>query len=168
VLETPKMSFWMILIPIILVYHVFRVRRVVEGRKGFVRNYLANREQALEESYALLDKDRKPDFHTILGKSNLPDEAKGPFEHFFSLLVEHYADLLRSNGHDMASLIRSAYKTRTNYLLFLNRMNKAEKALNNGLRSLMDQSLSDIDLVIGKMEFNSERLRREEAERMFS
>lgn len=167
VLETPKMSYWMILIPIFLVYHVFRVRKVVEGRKGFVRNYLITRKQALEESCILVEKERKPDLGAILRDSNLPDEARTPFKELFSLLVEHYADLLRSYGHDMPSLVRSAYKCRTNYLLFLNRLNKTEKALNRGLRPHMDKGVSDIDDIIKSMENNSERLRREGTERFF-
>ncbi len=167
VLETPKMSFWMVLIPIILLYHVYRVRKVVEGRKGFVQNYLISRKQALEESCVLLEKDRKPDFQAILKKSNLPEAAKGPFKEFFFLLVEHYTDLLRAYGHDMPSLVRSAYKSRTNYLLFLSRMNKTEKALNSGLRPHMDKSLADVELIIKAMETHSERLRREGAKRIF-
>ena len=167
VLETPKMSFWMIFIPIILVYHVFQVRKVVDGRKGFVRNYLITRKQALEESFVLVEKERKPDLNAILRDSNLPDEAKDPFKELFSLLVEHYADLLRSYGHDMPSLVRSAYKSRMNYLLFLNRLNKTEKALTHALRPQTANAAADIDFIMKAMEINSERLGRERAERIF-
>lgn len=167
VLQTPKMSFWMILIPIILVYHVFQVRKVIEGRKGFAKNYLITRERALEASFSLVEKARNPDLHTILRDSNLPEKAKGPFKELFLLLVEHYADLLRSYGHDMPSLIRSTYKSRTNYLLFLNRLNKAEKALTEALRPQTANAAADIDFIMKAMEINSERLGRERAERLF-
>ena len=167
VLETPKMSFWMIFIPIILVYHVFQVRKVVEGRKGFAKNYLVTRKTALGEGFSLVEKARNPDLQTILRDSNLPEEAKGPFKELFILLVEHYTDLLRSYGHDMPSLIRSAYKSRTNYLLFLNRLNKAEKALTGVLRPEAVNTASDIDFILKAMEFHSERLGRERAESVF-
>ena len=167
VLETPKMSFWMILVPIFLVYHVYRVKKTVEGRRGFAKNYLITRKRALEESICLVEKARNPNLQAIMSDSNLPEKAKGPFKELFLLLVEHYADLLHSDGHDAPSLIRSAYKSRTNYLLFLNRLNNTEKALNNGLRPHMDKSLSDIDLVIQAVETSSERLRRERAKNIF-
>jgi hypothetical protein len=168
VLETPKMSFWMIFIPIFLLYHVYRVRKVVEGRKGFAKNYLITRKTALEEGFSMVEKARNPDLQTILKDSNLPEKAKGPFKELFLLLVEHYADLLRSYGHDMPSLIRSAYKSRTNYLLFLNRLNKAEKALTDVLRPSTPESAADIDFIAKAMEINTERLGRERAERIFA
>jgi hypothetical protein len=167
VLESPKMSFWMILIPIFLLYHVYRVRRVVEGRKGFAKNYLITRKRALEESLSLVEKARNPNLQTLLRDSNLPEKAKGPFKELFLLLVDHYADLLRSHGHDVPSLIRSAYKSRTNYLLFLNRLNKAEKALADILRPQTANAAADIDFIVKAMEIHSERLGRERAELIF-
>jgi len=167
VLETPKMSFWMIFIPIFLLYHVYRVRRVVEGRKGFAKNYLITRKRALEASFSLVEKDRKPDFQAILRDSNLPEKARGPFKELFLLLVEHYADLLRSFGHDVPSLIRSVYKSRTNYLLFLNRLNKAEKELTYALRPQTANTAADFDFIVKAMEIHSERLGRERAKLIF-
>ncbi len=167
VLQSPKMTFWMIFIPIILIYHVFQVRKVVEGRKGFAKNYLVTREHALEASLSLVEKARNPNLQTILRDSNLPEKAKGPFKELFLLLVDHYADLLRSRGHDVPSLIRSAYKSRTNYLLFLNRLNKAEKALADILRPQTANAAADIDFIVKAMEIHSERLGRERAELIF-
>jgi hypothetical protein len=34
VMEAPTFSFWMIFIPIFLVYHVYQHKRIVEGRKS--------------------------------------------------------------------------------------------------------------------------------------
>lgn len=168
VLETPKLSFWMVLIPIILVYHMFRHRRVVDGRKGFVKHYLVTRRRALEETLPLVEKGRKPRVDEILKDSNLPENAKGPFKGLFSVLVDHYADLLRSDGPDMTSLVRAAYRSRTNYLLFINRLNQAEKALNSALRPSMDEQTSAVDEVMKSVEQLSEQIRREAAARIFS
>jgi hypothetical protein len=167
VLQTPKMSFWMIFIPIILIYHVFQVRKVVEGRKGFAKNYLVTRKRALEAGLSVVAKGRNPDVQSVLRDSNLPGKATGSFRDLFLLLVNHYADLLRSYGHDMPSLLRNVYKSRTNYLLFLNRLNKAEKALTDVLRPDTDKSAGDIDFIVKAMEFHSERLGRERAESVF-
>ncbi len=167
VLETPKMSFWMIFIPIFLLYHVYRVKKIVEGRKAFAKNYLITRKRALEAGCILVDKGRNPDLQAILRDSNLPEKARGPFKELFLLLVEHYADLLRSYGHDVPSLIRSAYKSRTNYLLFLDRLNKAEKSLTDALRPQTGNTAADIDFIVKAMEIHSERLGRERAKLIF-
>lgn len=167
VIETPKMSFWMIFIPIFLLYHVYRVKKIVEGRKGFAKNYLITRKRALEAGFFLAEKGRKPDLQTIMRDSNLPEKAQGPFKQLFLLLAEHYADLLRSPGHDVPSLIRSTYKSRTNFLLFLNQLNKAEKALTDALMPNTPKSETDIDSVVKAMEIHSERLGRERAKSIF-
>ena len=167
VLETPKMSFWMILVPLFLLYHVYRVHKVVEGRKGFAGNYLITRKRALEESLSLVEKGGNPNLQAILKDSNLPEKAKGPFKELFLLLVEHYADLLRSHGHDVPSLIRSAYKSRMNYLLFLNRLNKAEKALTEALRPDTAESAGDIEFIVKAMEISTDRLGRQRADLIF-
>jgi len=167
VIETPKMSLWMILIPIFLVYHVYRVKKIVEGRKDFAKNYLVTRKRALEAGFSLAEKGRNPDVPAILKESNLPEEAKGPFKDLFLLLVEHYADLLRAYGWDTPALIRSAYKSRTNYLLFLNRLSKAEKALTEILKPQTTNTAADIDFITKAMVFHSERLGRERAQSIF-
>ncbi len=81
--------------------------------------------------------------------------------------MEHYADLLRSHGHDVPSLIRSAYKSRMNYLLFLNRLNKAEKALTEALRPDTAESAGDIEFIVKAMEISTDRLGRQRAELIF-
>jgi len=60
VLATPKMNIWMILIPFILIYHIYQARRVADGRKVFIRNYLRSRERALEEGLRFVEKGTGP------------------------------------------------------------------------------------------------------------
>jgi hypothetical protein len=167
VLETPKMSFWMILIPIFLLYHVYRVKRIVEGRKEFARNYLITRKRALEESLSLMEKGGNPNMQSIMKDSNLPESGKAPFKELFLLLVNHYTDLLRAYGQDAPALIRSAYKSRTNYLLFLNRLHKAEKALTEALKPDVPKDSPDVDFIVKAMELSTERLGRQRAELIF-
>lgn len=167
VLKAPKFNIWMILIPIIIIYFIYQNRKVMDGRKSFAQNYLVSRRRALEESLACLKEGRRSGIDFILKESDLPAEAKGPFKEFFSLLVDHYEDLLRSDGEDMASLIRSTYKNRMNYLLFVNRLNEAERALNAALRPYMVKNMDEIHDVVKTMERVSEMLRRENALRIF-
>ena len=166
VLATPKMNIWMILIPFILIYHIYQARRVADGRKVFIRNYLRSRERALEESLRFVEKGTTPVIEMMLDGSDLPEPARKPFREFIMFLTGHYMDLLRSNGTDMESLIRSTYKNRMNYLLFLQRLNQAEKALNQALRPHITGT--GVDEVLETMEAVSQRLRREYAADVFA
>jgi hypothetical protein len=168
VLATPKMNFWMIFIPFILIYHMFRHKRVVDGRKEFTANYLVTRKRASEEAFDSAERGRKPRIDDLVRDSKLPQEARGPFRDLLTLLVDHYTELIRSPGHDMPSLLRSVYRSRTNYLLFLNRLNQTEKDLNRALRPHMSGGGSEIDDVMKRMEAASERLRREGTDRVFA
>jgi hypothetical protein len=168
VLEAPKLNFWVIFIPIFLVYHVFQHKRVVEGRKSFARNYLASRRRALDESADLVRKVSRPEIPEIVRDSELPVQARGPFKELLTLLVEHYTDLLRAEGDDFETLVRSAYKSRANYLLFLNRLNQCERGLNKALMPQFKDKASDVSDVMKKMEVASEKLQRERAARIFA
>lgn len=168
VVARPKLSMWMVLIPFIFLYFFYQQRRVVEGRKDFMKSYLVSRRRALEESLDHVKNGRTPDVDRILAESALPEGAKGSFRDFFSLLLEHYTDLLRSDGSDVATLVRAAYKNRTHYLLFVNRLNQTEKSLHRALREHMGKGAEAFDDVVKKMEVASERLRREAAERLFA
>ncbi|RJR35507.1 MAG: hypothetical protein C4576_24905 [Desulfobacteraceae bacterium] len=166
VLASPKMNLWMILIPFILVYHIVQHRRVADGRKAFALNYLRSRERALEEALRYVDKGASPVIEETAEAGDLPVSARTPFREFMLLLIDHYVDLLRSGGRDMESLIRSAYKSRMNYLLFLDRLNRSEKALNEALRPYIAEP-GGVDEVLNTMETVSERLRREYAAAVF-
>jgi len=166
VLASPKMNIWMILIPFILIYHIVQQRRVADGRKVFARNYLRSRERALEEGVRYVENGTSPLIEKTAEAGDLPESARTPFREFMLLLTDHYMDLLRSDGRDMESLIRSAYKNRMNYLLFLKRLNQSEKALNEALRPHLTEA-GGVDEVLNAMESVSERLRREYAAAVF-
>lgn len=167
VVEKPKLSMWMVLIPFIFLYFFYQYKKTTEGRKAFVNGYLVSRRRALEESFQKVKHRREPDIDSILKESALPEGAKGAFREFFSLLLEHYSDLLQSDGSDAGSLVRTAYRNRTHYLLFLNRLNQTENELYRAIRENMGAGEDGIDAVVRKLEVASERLRRESAERLF-
>ena len=167
VLDKPKMGVWMILIPIILVYHVFRHQRYVAGRRAFADNYMITRNRAIEEARSMVEEGRDKDIEALVAQASLPEEALDPYRRLLRVLVEHYLDVLKADGDDFDSLIQSAYGTRTGYLLFLNSLNQAEKRLNNTLMPHLKTQHSDIDEVISRIELSTERIRRQDAERIF-
>lgn len=167
VMEAPKLSFWVIFIPIFLIYHIFQHKKVVEGRRAFARNYLVTRKQALEESGEIVKRSRRPRVPELVRDSGLPAEARGPYGELLTLLVEHYVDLLRAEGSDFESLVRSAYRTRTNYLLFVSRLTRCEQTLNRALVPRLVNQVSGAGDVVRRMDAALEKLQRERIFRIF-
>ena len=50
VLDKPRLSIWMILIPIIFVFYFYQVQKFKTGRTTFVEHYLVSRKSALQEA----------------------------------------------------------------------------------------------------------------------
>jgi hypothetical protein len=74
---------------------------------------------------------------------------------------------MKTDGEDFASLIRAAYGSLTDYLLFLNRLNQAEQEVNKALKPDLEEPDEVINDIVSNMEVVSERLRRETAEIIF-
>ena len=167
VLEKPRLSVWMILIPIIIIYYLYHHQRFTQGRREFVRNYLRSRSRSLREAMDAIQNKRDPDPETIVTASNLPAEAIAAYHQWIVLLLEHYRDLLENAGEDFPSLVQSAYGSETNYVLTMNRLNLTEQHLNEALKPHLTTQYEGVGEIILKIETASERLRREVAERIF-
>ncbi|MBC8199047.1 MAG: NF038143 family protein [Desulfobacterales bacterium] len=168
IFKKPQISVWMILIPIILVYHMYSYQKYVKGRKSFAENYLINRRQALEEAYTSFAGDRKPDFAKLIELSNVPDGAAKKYNAWLETIVSHYQHLFQAEGDSYDALIRSSYKNRTNYLVFLNKLNDVERQLNAALKHYLEEAAESIDEIVTQMEKCSEALRKDQATRIFS
>jgi hypothetical protein len=167
VIEKPQLSIWMILIPIIFVYHIYRFQKYSDGRKMFVKNYMISRKRALEEALVVVNTGNEPDIDRLVEMSTIPEVARQQYAEFMAVLIEHYADLLSSEGDNFDELVRSAYRNRTNYLLFLNRLNQTERALNKALKPHLEETLEGVNDIVRTIESRSEGLRRDTAERIF-
>ena len=167
VIEKPKISVWMILIPIILVYHMYRHKRYVEGRKAFAENYLITRNRALEAVVRSIANEDTMDEFSVVNEANIPESTREEYAAWVRVLMTHYKDLLRCEGDSFDALVRSAYKTKTNYLLFLNILSKSEKRFNSSLKPHLQNTTEGVGEIIDRMEKGSEKLRYREAERIF-
>ena len=167
VLDKPKISIWMILIPIIIVFHMFRYQKYVDGRNKFVEHYQLSRKRALEANVRALETGQPCDVRALVTQANISADAKSEYSAWIRILCDHYADLLRCKGDSIEALVKSAYKNRTNFLLFLNQLNDSEKRLNAALSPQLRETTEGIDEIIGRMEHATEMLRRDEAERIF-
>ena len=167
VLDKPKLSVWMILIPIIFIHYFYRIQKFNSGRNAFAENYIILRKRALDEALVVIRTEKAPDIEGLARLSKLPETVHKPNLKMLDLLVSHYTDLMQSDGDTIESLVRSAYKTRTNYLLFINQLNQIERTLNSTLKPHLADSLEGVDEIISAMEIYSERLRRSHAATVF-
>ena len=128
---------------------------------------MIGRKRAINEALLAVGSDKDPDADALARLSNLPDDAHQKYAALLSILMDHYIDLLSSDGNDFNALIRSVYKRRANYLLFMNRLNQAEKVFNVALKPHLSATTENVDEIINVIETNSEKLRRETTERIF-
>ena len=110
---------------------------------------------------------REPDIRALAELPDMNSNAREKQADILAVLLEHYTIILNSDGEDFASLIRAAYGSLTNYLLFLNRLNQAEKEVNKTLRPDLKESDEVINDIVSRMEDLSERIRRDTAESIF-
>lgn len=168
VIETPRLSMWMILIPIILVYHVYRHKNALKGRSAFVEHYLLSRNRSLEEAFRALAEQRPPDIDGVVARAvDLPPPARPAYKAWITVLIRHYRDLLQAHGADYKALVQQVFHNRSNYLIFLNQLNQLEKTLNAALNAHLEETTVGVAETIVRIETASTQLRRLQAEALF-
>jgi len=168
VFEKPKLSVWMILIPIILVFHMYRHQRYVDGRRAFTANYLVTRRRMLDQALSMLRDGTRLNLDEIVDVSGVPDAARGSYRSWIRLLVDYYKDLLDARGDQFEDLVRGAYHNRSNYLLVLNQLNRAEKDFNAALKPQLQEDAAAVEETVDRIETSTHILRRDDAYRIFS
>lgn len=168
VIEKPKLSIWMILIPIIFVHYFYRWNQYSEGHKKFSDDFVRTRLAALKETSAALVANRNADAEKLVAKAKLPAEATGAYMGWIRILLDHYSDLLSADGTTFNELVRSAYRTKENYLLYLNSLNESEKRFDAAITPSMADTTQGANEIAAKMEKSCRNLRREQAESIFS
>jgi hypothetical protein len=168
VIDVPRLSMWMILIPIILVYHMYRHKNAAKGRSSFVEHYMLSRSRSLEEACSALGERRPVDIEGIVARAvDLPPSARSAYKAWITVLIRHYSDLLQASGADFKELVREVYANRSNYLLLVNQLNQLEKALNAALIAHLAETTADVTETIARIEAASVELRRLQAEAVF-
>jgi len=168
ILDKPKLDIWMFLLPILLVYYMNDFQKFKDGRKAFAAHYMVTKKRALEEAAAAVHSGKKTVPDDLAKQSEISPQAQKKLAELFAVLIDHYEMLLNAAGSDFGSLVRSAYKNRTNYLLFINQLNNAEKKLNMALQPQFTVSSAEADDILSAMARHSEELRRKEAQDIFS
>ena len=167
VIQKPLLTVWYILIPVIFVFYFYRLNRYAASRREFVAHIMRSRRSAVEAAAEAVASGRPPAIDAVMERTSTPREARGAFKTYMRVLIEHYMDLFKARGSDFDALLRSAYRTRSNYLLFLNRLNQVEKELDKALAPGLVTEHPTVGETIALIEQQIARLRRGEAERLF-
>ncbi|HSM88872.1 MAG TPA: NF038143 family protein [Desulfobacterales bacterium] len=167
VFEKPQVHFWMVLIPILFLYFIYRMQRFKSGRMKFDQEFMTTRCKAMDLAVEALETGVKPNIDRIARESGITDALEKPYAAWLRALVEHYDDLLAANGESFEALVRSTYHNRTNYLLTLNRLNTVEKEFYAALKPQL-AATEGAAAVIEAIEEHSRRLRRDLAEQIFA
>lgn len=167
VFEKPKVSFWMVLIPLLFLYFIYRMQKYKNGRMKFDEDFMVTRRRALALAIDALEADHRIDLSQEVHEYGLAEELEKPYVSWLNTLVDHYRDLLMVEGDDYDTLVREAYRTLTNYLLTLNRLNTVEKEFYAAIRSQLAATEGAAD-IIATIEKESQRLRRALAEQVFA
>jgi len=168
VIERPKLSIWMILIPFIFVFFFSRMKKVVAGRKDFADNFMITRGRALDEACSKVGSGGQPDLEKLCKMSTVPEATYPEYCAWLELLVDHYRDLLHAAGDSYEDLIRTVYKNRSNYLLFLHQLDAVEQRFNHALKPHFQEVSPDVDEIVKTMETGCEKLRRSHADYVFA
>ena len=179
VVDVPEVHVWMILIPIIFVLHFFRLNQAKEAKKQFAEGYMISRRQALDAVWEAMRANppakpsarKKPTEETLdklCEMSAVPKKALPKYRPFIEMLAEHYADLLSAKGGTYEDLVRRAYSSRTNYLLFVNQLNNAERAFNKAIRPHLPEEVESAQDVVASMEKSMVEIRKEQARSIFA
>lgn len=168
VLDKPKPPIWMIFVPVFFVFFVQKMNQYKNGLKDFVENYLKSRRRALEAALEAEETGIPTDIKALAeSMENVPVQARPLYAEWMEVLVDHYRQLLSSQGNSHAALVRSGYRSKTNFLLFCNSLNKAEKAYSMALLPELDGDNKDIAHVIEKIDVCVTDIRRRDADKIF-
>ena len=167
VIDKPILSLWMILIPVFFVFYFYKLKQFAEGRKAFVEHFMVTRQRTLEEAFAAVESDRKPDVNKIIKMSSAPEDTFRAYAQWIKVLAEHYQDLLKAKGEHLDALVKATFKNRTNYLLTVNRLNEVEKGFNDALKPHLYKNIESVDDIVTTIEQWACKIRRQEASRIF-
>lgn len=166
VFEKPRVSFWMVFIPILFLYFIYRMQKFKSDRAKFDDEFMTGRRRAMDIALGDAAADGITEMDWAALGSELPAPLQKPYIYWIKSLSSHYLDLLTANGDDFESLVRTVYCNRNNYLLTLDRLNNAEKEFYAALKPFLGSVEGTAD-IIATIESQSRRLRSDMVDRIF-
>lgn len=166
VLNKPKVSYWMVFIPILFLYFIYRMQSYKSERLKFSEEFMITRRRAIDVALEAATTGNSPDIDVVARNAGLPEPLHKPYVFWVKVLVKYYLELLAAEGGCFDSIVRAAYSNRSNYLLTLNRLNTVEKDFYTALKPHLAATEGAAD-IITKIESQSQGLRRKLADHIF-
>ena len=166
VLDKPKVSYWMVFIPILFLYFIYRMQSYKSERLKFSEEFMITRRRAMDVALETAATGDSPDMVDVTRNSGLSEPLLKPYVSWVNALVDYYLELLAAEGGCFESIVRAAYHNRSNYLLTLNRLNTVEKAFYTVLKPRLAATEGAAD-IITRIESQSRGLRLELADQIF-
>jgi len=80
VIDKPRLSIRMILIPVIFVYFFYRLQQYSSGRKEFVDHFMLSRERAMDEAFSAVNSGKRPDSLKLCRMSTVPSQIYSEYK----------------------------------------------------------------------------------------
>jgi hypothetical protein len=168
-------SVWEVLIPVIFILSFMRSK---EQREIFAQNLMFTKKMALEAAFEMLHKKQSKEavLRRIASKTQdlLASVAGGVYSEAIrqkqmqeiDLLIDHYGKLMGGDGGNYVTLVASAYRTREDYEVFLDRLTSAERRVTEAARETLGNQTDD--QMVARIDTASDRFRRQEVETIYS
>jgi len=165
--EKPRVSYWMILVPLFFLYFVYLMQKYKNDRKQFNQDFLLTRRRTLKAAADAVASGQPLEIRQVVQQADLAEALRQPYAAWIETLAGHYMALLAADGDSYESLVRAAYRSRSNYLLTLNRLNMVESQFYEALCPTIEAPDNAAAEIIAIIEKETRRLRLASAEHTF-
>lgn len=162
VVEKPTLSVWMIILPLLLVYYLFRLQKFRKGCAAFAAHYLEPRQQALALAAGSPDDGAAEAADDVSTAGGLRRAEAG----LIAILVDHFRRLLAAEGDDYRSLVLAGYADRSAYDDYLDSVETVHDEIDQAILGASDLS-DEIRDMVTRFRVSLRDLHREEARRLF-
>lgn len=172
ILDKPKISVWLILIPILFLYYAHKIQQYKAGVHDFSKAWMRSKILALDSAQEEINTGKKDeefkqsfvskDLENSPNVMRVRDKQVAEVE----LLKAHYERLLRQQGSSYQAVLKKAYGSSGEYRLFLNKLAEAEEEVQDAVLRAYHPS-PEAQAVTKKMQKVAHALREEEIKAFF-
>jgi len=172
VIIKPKASIWIIFMPIFFVFYAQKLQKYKKDIQDFARGYqftktlalgAAREEKITGEPAEIFFADPPKE----VGTPEIWEVVRAVQREEVDILRRHYLKLMDKDGETHADLVRAAYTTAGAYRSFLNRLHKAEEAVNEAVLTHL-QTTPEARATTKAIEKRAEEMRLQEMDTIFS
>ncbi len=172
VLDKPKISVWIILIPVLFLFYAHKIQQYKKGIHDFAAGLLKSKTAALNIALQNVAPDPSSEkssdayWDTFPADSEKTRLVRAKHKAELEVLIDHYSRLLQSPGSDHESLLRNSYGHGGEYRRFLNRLMRVEEELHQAVLDAYHPT-DEAAKIVRRMEAIAEKLRLDQLEAVF-